>query len=340
MCCSDTQGWLGFPWPLCLKRGWAKTCATLPWPIRGWSLQVVFAVLTRRSPIGASGCQGCAAPSGARPGLDAGASGDYLAWPSKGGKPQRPEAGQGSGSRAAPTREASLAMGSLPPCSDLRHIARPVKDRSAHPGSAATHEGRGGTLPPQDPPATASASSSTRVRRLSPARTGPATVVRQHRGPPDTPFLPALAARQRWPSCWCAPRGQALTQEPGGITFQMLARREERPQRTSGRSGPAAEPAGAYAIRRAPVRGMGVTGTSGTGRAQRRWCLPLAPGGRIGEARRSGRSCALPSRRGAGTSPGSPAVAGAVQRRRRFSRCTDRPAGGCADKCTFSATRA
>src|SRR4029450_884940 len=58
VCCSDTQGWLGFPWPLCLQRGWAKTCATLPWPIAGWPLQFVFSVLTRRSPIGGSGCQG------------------------------------------------------------------------------------------------------------------------------------------------------------------------------------------------------------------------------------------------------------------------------------------
>jgi hypothetical protein len=47
VCCSDTQGLLGFPWPP--KRGWAKTCATLPWPICGWSLQFVFAVLTLRS---------------------------------------------------------------------------------------------------------------------------------------------------------------------------------------------------------------------------------------------------------------------------------------------------
>ena len=65
-------------------------------------------------PIGASGCQGCAAPSAGRPGLDAGASGDYREWPSQGGKPQRPEAGQGGGLRAAPTPDASPAMGSLP----------------------------------------------------------------------------------------------------------------------------------------------------------------------------------------------------------------------------------
>ena len=91
------------PHGLCVSRGGGvKVCATLPWPFSGWSLQFVFAVLTRRSPIGGSGCQGCAAPSAARPGLDAGATGDYIAWPSTDGKRQRPDAGQGSGPRAAP----------------------------------------------------------------------------------------------------------------------------------------------------------------------------------------------------------------------------------------------
>src|SRR5215813_4864515 len=56
VCCSVTQGWLGFPWPP--KRGWAKTCATLPWPIRGWALQFLVFRLTRRSPREGSGCQG------------------------------------------------------------------------------------------------------------------------------------------------------------------------------------------------------------------------------------------------------------------------------------------
>src|SRR5215472_9816574 len=56
VCCSDTQGRLGFPWPP--KRGWAKRCATLPWPLRGWALQFLFFLLTRRSPRGGSGCQG------------------------------------------------------------------------------------------------------------------------------------------------------------------------------------------------------------------------------------------------------------------------------------------
>src|SRR5262249_4991228 len=56
VCCSDTQGRLGFPWPP--KRGWAKRCATLPWPLSGWSLQFLFFLLTRRSPREGSGCQG------------------------------------------------------------------------------------------------------------------------------------------------------------------------------------------------------------------------------------------------------------------------------------------
>src|SRR5207249_7417866 len=60
-----------------------------------------------------------------------------------------------------------------------------------------------------------------------------------------------------------------------------------------------------------PWRGLGATGSGGTGRAQRRRCLPLCPwGGGSVKARRSLCSSALPSRRGARTSPGSPAVRG------------------------------
>src|SRR6516162_6413623 len=40
------------------------------------------------------------------------------------GKPQRPAADRGSGPRAAPIREASPAMGSLPQRPDLRYTAR------------------------------------------------------------------------------------------------------------------------------------------------------------------------------------------------------------------------
>src|SRR6266851_3286367 len=74
------------------------------------------------------------------------------------------------------------------------------------PRSAATDEGCGGTLPPRCPPAHARASSGTRVRRQSPG-----TYRAGDRGPPaprpawHAPW-PLLAARPRWPSCWCAAR--------------------------------------------------------------------------------------------------------------------------------------
>src|SRR5262249_19909930 len=90
--------------------------------------------------------------------------------------------------RAASTREASPAMGRLPQRPDPRHTARPVKDRSSYPGSAATHEGRGGTLPPHGPPVTPSASSGTSLRRLSAAPAGPAPLLAR------PTLLPALAA--------------------------------------------------------------------------------------------------------------------------------------------------
>ena len=71
-------------------------------------------------------------------------------------------------------------------------------------------------------------------------------------------------------------------------------------------------PQGAQRAAKPPHEGDGGgRGSSGTGRAQRRRCLPCAPpGGRIGKARRSVRSSALPRRRGAGTWPGSPAARG------------------------------
>ena len=111
VCYSDTQGWLGFPWPL--PRGWAKTCATLPWPLSGWSLQFVFFLLTRRSPRGGSGCQGCAAErstTGAteerkEPGLDAGASAAYLASPSsRKNRSDQPQARGAAPERRPPAR--------------------------------------------------------------------------------------------------------------------------------------------------------------------------------------------------------------------------------------------
>src|SRR5262249_284524 len=110
-------------------------------------LQFVFSVLTRRSPIGASGCQGCAAPSAARPGLDAGASGDYIAWSSKDGKQQRPVAGQGSGPRAAPIPEATETRpGHGAPATGFVSAAHSpaVKDQLTYLGAQRQQGGVGG----------------------------------------------------------------------------------------------------------------------------------------------------------------------------------------------------
>ena len=103
--------------PLAVKRLVAAVCVCRPYAAQPNRSERV----SRRGPRRGSGA-----------GLDAGASGDYRAWPFKDGKPQRPEAGQGSGSRATPAREASPAMGSLPQRPDPRHTARPVKDQSNH----------------------------------------------------------------------------------------------------------------------------------------------------------------------------------------------------------------
>src|SRR5712691_7035928 len=151
------------PHGLCVSRGGGvKTGATLPWPFSGWSLQFVCAVLTRRSPIGGSGCQGCggrddrstteATQERKAPGLDAGATADYIAWPSKDGKPQRPGAGQGSGPRAAPQprgrRDTPRPWGAFrgfrvsrtQPDSERPLVLPPGAQRAAEP----PHEGDGG----------------------------------------------------------------------------------------------------------------------------------------------------------------------------------------------------
>ena len=134
----------------------------------------------------------------------------------------------------------STPIGRRPLLATRQHTAR-IKDRSSNHGAQRPARGVGARLPPRWPPAHACAASGTCARRLSP-------VTRRacESGPPAPrlawPALwPALAASPRWPSCWCAPRGRALTQEPSGITVRTLARREERPQRTRGRSGTAAD---------------------------------------------------------------------------------------------------
>jgi hypothetical protein len=84
-----------------------------------------------------------------------------------------------------------------------------------------------------------------------------------------------------------------------------------------------------------------MTGTGGTGRAQRRWCLPCEPLGGD-EVRQGAAPVRARSRADGGQERGLAAqpCAGAVQRQRGLSCCTDRSASGCADRCLFSTTRA
>ena len=88
-----------------------------------------------------------------------------------------------------------------------RHTARPVKDHASNYGAQRPARGVGTRCPhaarqPAPRPAGAYAT-------CPPTRAGPATAVRSHRGL----------------------EGLTLTQEPCGITLQMLVRREERSQR-------------------------------------------------------------------------------------------------------------
>src|SRR5262245_5783126 len=77
------------------------------------------------------------------------------------GKPQRPDAGPGNGSRAVPTREASPAMGSLPRRPD--RSTQPGSTRPIEPQSVAAGRGQGAPSPQGGRPPTP-APSGIRVR--------------------------------------------------------------------------------------------------------------------------------------------------------------------------------
>jgi hypothetical protein len=190
-------------------------------------------------------------------------------------------------------------------------------------------------------------------------------------------FAPSLrrVSQCRWVGVKATPhraeRGLVLTQEPCGLTLRSLPRREERPQR--GRCRPS-DPA--HRGRPTPVLGgsPGRLGRAATGSRQERRSR-LHPGAKrsakppwgveggeevAARAERSDagafRVCPLGGsavRQGAtavrarcradgGPERGlaAPWPAGAVRRRRRLSRCTDRSAGGCADRRTAVTARA
>ena len=220
-----------------------------------------------------------------------------------------------------------------------QHTARPVKDHSTYQRSAATGEGCGGTLPPRCPPAHASAASGTRVRRLSPG-----TRRACDRGPPAPrpggPDLDAGALRQysAQPS-----RREESPRARGRPTptVEMEAQGGARAAPGTGRSGTAAS-SRSVSDPQSPSRGLRGEQESAA-RAERSGAgaLPLCPLGG-GLVRQGAASVRARCRADGGQERGLAAqpCAGAVQRRRGISRCTDRSAGGCADRRTVATTRA
>jgi hypothetical protein len=98
-------------------------------------------------------------------------------------------------------------------------------------------------------------------------------------------------------------------------------------------------PRGGYSAR-AQQRSLRYQGRARQRRGQAEARARGGPWGQRGEARRSSSSSALPSRWGQERGLAAHPCAGAVQRWRCFSRCTDRSAGGCADRCTLATVRA
>jgi hypothetical protein len=178
VCYSDTQGWLGFPWPL--PRGWAKTCATLPWPIRGWSLQVFVLPPYAAKPMRRERVSRLPqAPSAARPGLDAGATRALHCVAFQGGRTaaSRCRPGERLPSCAHPRR--LPAMGSLPQRPDPAAHS-PARKRLLEQQPASVWLGSGGAPPPDGAHDTARC---TRRERACPARAVPATDVHRRVGP-------------------------------------------------------------------------------------------------------------------------------------------------------------
>ena len=173
------------PHGLCVSRGGGvKTCSTLPWPSSGWSLQFVCAVLTRRSLIEVSGCQGGDPAGGAERALTQ----ERAAITVRGLPRTAHRSGQSQARGAAPERRPTpeAAETRLGPwgaghrCPAAHSPA--VKDHLTYLGAQRQRGGVGARchhtvhLPPPAPrPARACAA-------CPPARPGPATTVRQHRG--------------------------------------------------------------------------------------------------------------------------------------------------------------
>src|SRR5262249_27453251 len=242
---------LGFPWPP--KRGWAKRCSTLPWPLSGWALQVLFFLLTRRSHAKGAGVKaGTQRRWGARrAGLDAGASAAYLASP-----PSRKTAaasrrpGEWLPSCAHPRR----FPGHGKPSTASRSAAHsPASERPLDlPWERSDWRGVGGHAAPALP-------ASPRLRRVRHACTSSVPQYAQgHRPGPARPEArlihpPALASGQTSIAVLLV-RVARLGLDAGAPRHFMpnACKGEERSQRASDRSGTAADLQEREAIRRAP----------------------------------------------------------------------------------------
>ena len=143
-----------------------------------------------------------------------------------------------------------------------------------------------------------------------PPRKGPETVVRQHRGLPRTPYtfaggqkaVAVLLVRAARPGLDAGALRHYSTNacKEGGKTAE-----------NPWNEGHSRLHAGAATIRRAPVRGWRGERKGEHGQSAAAPVLTTVPlGGRIGAGKRRSCSSALPSRRGARTSPGCPAVRG------------------------------
>ena len=154
VCCSDTQGWLGFPWPP--PRGWAKTCATLPWPLRGGSTAGLFSSLLPRQAQAAGAVSRLRRRTERReawPGRRPQPS--YLASSSKEGRTAAAGRGPGERPRAAPPREAPRPWDACTASRSAAHSPANKRPFDLQPG-AQRPAGGGGAAP-------------TRCARLTPA---------------------------------------------------------------------------------------------------------------------------------------------------------------------------
>ena len=160
------------PHGLCVSRGGGvKTGATLPWPLSGWSLQFVFFVLTLRSQSEGAGVK--VAQHRAQRGLTLTQERPEIRLrrlPRTRNSSDQPQArGAAPALRPSPDASETRSGHGEPSTAPVSAAHSPVSKRPCDlQRSAATCEGRGGTVPPHGPPAHARVSSGTSVRRFSP----------------------------------------------------------------------------------------------------------------------------------------------------------------------------